>query len=79
MSRDATPVALDRRAFLKGGASLIIALGASGGITLFPLRHAAGQTINGAVRAIGPTSLDTWLSLDATGASATMRLTDDVT
>ena len=62
------PIAVDRRAFLKGGASLVFALGAAGGITIVPLRRAAAQTVTAAARAIGPTSLDTWLSLDATGA-----------
>jgi CO/xanthine dehydrogenase Mo-binding subunit len=59
---------LDRRAFLKGGASLVFALGSAGGVTIFPAGRAAAQTVNAAARAIGPTSLDTWLSLDATGA-----------
>jgi len=68
MSADPTRSSLDRRAFLKGGASLVFTLGAAGGITILPLRRAAAQTVTAAARAIGPTSLDTWLSLDASGA-----------
>jgi nicotinate dehydrogenase subunit B len=68
MSADPTRSALDRRAFLKSGASLVFALGTAGGITIMPVRRAAAQTVTAAARAIGPTSLDTWLSLDATGA-----------
>ena len=60
--------AVDRRSFLKGGASLVFVLGTSGGVTLLPLRRASAQTVDAAVRAIGPTSLDTWLSFDAAGA-----------
>src|SRR5687768_15014633 len=68
MSGEPVGVALDRRAFLKNGTSLVFALGASGGLTLLPMRRATAQTVDAAARAIGPTSLDTWLSLDATGA-----------
>ncbi len=68
MSGGPVPSALDRRAFLKSGASLVFAVGAAGGFTMVPLRRAAAQTVNAAARALGPTSLDTWLSLDATGA-----------
>jgi CO/xanthine dehydrogenase Mo-binding subunit len=68
VSRDPTPPALGRRAFLKGGASLVFALGSSGGLAILPLRRAGAQTLAAAARALGPTSLDTWLALDATGA-----------
>ena len=68
MSAGPTSPALDRRAFLKSGASLVFALGTAGGVTIFPAGRAAAQTVDAAARAIGPTSLDTWLSLDATGA-----------
>ncbi|MFI4925339.1 MAG: molybdopterin cofactor-binding domain-containing protein, partial [Vicinamibacteria bacterium] len=64
--RDAA--ALDRRAFLRSGASLVFVLGATGGVTMLPLRRAVAQTVDAVVRAIGPTSLDTWLSFDAAGA-----------
>ena len=60
--------ALDRRAFLKSGASLVFVLGTSGGVTMLPLRRTAAQTIDAAARAIGPTSLDTWLSFETSGA-----------
>jgi CO/xanthine dehydrogenase Mo-binding subunit len=59
---------LHRREFLKGGASLVFALGAAGGITILPLRNAEAQSLAAASRAIGPTSLDTWLSIDTEGA-----------
>jgi CO/xanthine dehydrogenase Mo-binding subunit len=62
MSREPGAFALDRRAFLKSGASLVFVAG------IAIARRAAGQTVNAAARAIGPTSLDTWLSLDAAGA-----------
>src|SRR6185503_2970771 len=65
MSDSPLPVAFDRRAFLKSGASLVFVVGTAG-ITI--AGRAAGQTVNAAARALGPTSLDTWLSLDATGA-----------
>jgi CO/xanthine dehydrogenase Mo-binding subunit len=68
MSGEPAPSGLDRRAFLKSGATLVFALGAAGGITISPVRRAAAQTAVAAARALGPTSLDTWLSLDATGA-----------
>lgn len=68
MSRADEPAALDRRAFLKGGASLMFAMGSAGGLTIVPLRRAGAQTLTAAARAIGPASLDTWLSFDATGA-----------
>ena len=67
MTTDAS-AALDRRAFLKGGASLVFVLGATGGVTMLPLKRAVAQTVDAAARAIGPTSLDTWLSFDASGA-----------
>jgi CO/xanthine dehydrogenase Mo-binding subunit len=59
---------LHRREFLKGGASLVFALGAAGGVTILPLRRAEAQSLAAAPRAIGPTSLDTWLSIDTEGA-----------
>jgi nicotinate dehydrogenase subunit B len=68
MNGEPVPSSLDRRAFLKSGASLFFTLGAAGGVSIVPLRRAAAQTIEAAARALGPTSLDTWLSLDATGA-----------
>jgi CO/xanthine dehydrogenase Mo-binding subunit len=68
VSRDATPGALDRRAFLQRGASLVFALGSAGGLTILPLRRAGAQALTAAARAIGPASLDTWLAFDATGA-----------
>jgi CO/xanthine dehydrogenase Mo-binding subunit len=67
MSRERAPSALDRRAFLRGGASLVFALGSAGGLTILPLRRVGAQTLTAAARAIGPTSLDTWLALDASG------------
>jgi CO/xanthine dehydrogenase Mo-binding subunit len=68
MSHETAPAALDRRAFLKGGASLVFVLGSAGGVTILPLRRAGAQTLTAAARAIGPTSLDTWLAFDASGA-----------
>jgi len=65
MSDSPLPVAFDRRAFLKSGASLVFVVG-TGGITI--ARRAAGQTVSAAARAIAPTSLDSWLQLDASGA-----------
>ena len=50
---------VDRREFLKSGASLVFALGAAGAVTILPVRRAAGQTLTAAARAIGPTNLDT--------------------
>jgi CO/xanthine dehydrogenase Mo-binding subunit len=67
MSRGRTPGALDRRAFLQG-ASLVFAMASAGGLTILPVRRAGAQTLTAAARAIGPTSLDTWLALDASGA-----------
>jgi CO/xanthine dehydrogenase Mo-binding subunit len=66
-AQEQTRTALDRREFLQG-ASLVFALGAAGGITILPLRKAEAQSLAAAPRAIGPTSLDTWLSIDTEGA-----------
>jgi CO/xanthine dehydrogenase Mo-binding subunit len=60
--------AFDRRKFLKGGASLVFVLGAAGGVTILPLRKTEAQNLSTAPRALGPTSLDTWISLDTDGA-----------
>jgi CO/xanthine dehydrogenase Mo-binding subunit len=56
----------DRRELLQG-ASLVFALGAAGGIAIFPLRKAEAQSLAAAPRLLGPTSLDTWLSIDTEG------------
>ena len=58
----------NRREFLQGGASLLFALPAAGGLSILPLASARAETQVAAARAIGPTSLDTWLSVDADGA-----------
>jgi len=65
---DPSQTALDRRAFLMGGARLVFALGAAGGVTILPLGRAAAQSLTAAPRGIGPANLDTWLSFDAAGA-----------
>src|SRR6185503_14749198 len=65
MSREPIFAPVDRRAFLKSGASLVFVVG-TGGITI--ARRAGGQTVTAAARAIAPTSLDSWLQLDASGA-----------
>jgi CO/xanthine dehydrogenase Mo-binding subunit len=64
-----TPLpAIDRREFLKGGASLVFTLGAAGTMTIMPLLPARAQSPWGASRPLAPTSLDTWLSFDTDGA-----------
>ena len=66
-AREETRAVLDRREFLQG-ASLVFALGAAGGVTILPIRKAGAQSLSAAPRALGPTSLDTWLSIDTEGA-----------
>ena len=57
---------VDRRAFLKG-AALLFGIGAGGAFTILPLRSSEAQSLWEAPRGIGPTRLDTWLTIGADG------------
>jgi nicotinate dehydrogenase subunit B len=58
---------VDRREFLKGGASLVFTFASTGTLSMLPLR-AGAQSAWDAPRGIGPTSLDTWLAIGEDGA-----------
>lgn len=58
---------LDRRDFLKGGASLLFMLRA-GTIGIVPIAGANAQSRWDGAREIGPTSLDTWLAVSEDGS-----------
>jgi CO/xanthine dehydrogenase Mo-binding subunit len=62
------PASFDRRDFLKGGASLVFTLRAAGTLGIVPIAGANAQSRWGAARAIGPTSLDTWLAVSEDGS-----------
>lgn len=67
MNQHAALQAPGRRRFLKGSATLVFAVANGGALSLLPLASAEAQSLIDAPRAIGPDSLDTWLSFDAAG------------
>lgn len=56
----------DRRRFLQGSAAVLFSA-ATGALSVLPVRPALGQTLVAAARNLAPTSLDTWLAMDAAG------------
>ena len=57
----------NRREFLQSGASLVFTLRAAGSVAILPMAAGQAQTSWPDARAIGPTSLDTWLSIGQDG------------